>query len=153
MTHCDKCKGKYGANSKICSSPRCTCHQTEPPCKHIDECYKDGFCMMCGAKTESTETSGTETNVKNMEEEIEFELSIVNYIAKKPDDIFKVLAYAMRGLEEYKKNLTAKNANIDLIVRNLKPEHYEELKKYVIPEVFESLGLQDAIKVVEKSAP
>lgn len=109
--------------------------------------------MMCGAKTESTETSGTETNVKNMEEEIEFELSIVNYIAKKPDDIFKVLAYAMRGLEEYKKNLTAKNANIDLIVRNLKPEHYEELKKYVIPEVFESLGLQDAIKVVEKSAP
>jgi len=67
MTHCDKCKGKYGANSKICSSPRCTCHQTEPPCKHIDECYKDGFCMMCGAKTESTETSGTETNYNQID--------------------------------------------------------------------------------------
>lgn len=54
-------------------------------------------------------------------------------------DLFKIV---LNSLEDYKDESVKRNANIDLIVRNLKPEYLVELKKLVIPEVFESLGIE-----------
>ncbi len=48
---------------------------------------------------------------------------------------------AILALENYRREVTKRNSNIWLVVKNLKPEHLEEIKKLVIPEVFEDLGL------------
>lgn len=63
-------------------------------------------------------------------------------ISKKPQLSFEILAAVIEGLKSYGAEITKRNSYIDLIVRNLKPEYWEELKKYVVPEVFESLGLE-----------
>jgi hypothetical protein len=86
-----------------------------------------------------------------MEKELKQAMIVLDMKAELEKDIEffpMVMSAALEGLELYRKNMTNRNANIDLIVRNLKPEHYEEISKYVIPEVFESLGMQDAIKVI-----
>ncbi len=75
---------------------------------------------------------------------------VYNFVKDDPAFASSVVENVMDGLTAYSTELRKKNANIDLIVRNLKPEHYAELKKYVVPEVFENLGLQDAIAVIEK---
>lgn len=80
----------------------------------------------------------------------EVEIGVMIETEKDPEFVYVILHAAMKGLENYRKQITKKNAYIDMIVRNLKPEYYDELKKYVIPEVFESLGLQDAISIIEK---
>lgn len=83
--------------------------------------------------------------------EMQLEADVMRQVEQNPEFVFTLLHAAVQGLENYRKEITKKNSQIDLIVRNLKPEYYAELKKYVVPEVFENLGLQDAIKVVESN--
>lgn len=88
---------------------------------------------------------------KNLQRRIAAEIAVLEEIERDPEFMFALLSVAIKGLENYRKEITKKNSYINMIVRNLKPEYYAELKKYVIPEIFEVLGLQDAIRVVESS--
>jgi hypothetical protein len=62
-------------------------------------------------------------------------------VEKEPKLAFEIMSYAINGLIDYKKKLAKHEANLWLVVKNLKPEHLEEIKKLIIPEVFEDLEL------------
>lgn len=59
-----------------------------------------------------------------------------------PDFAMSILGNVVDGLADYRRQITKKNSNIHLIVMNLKPEYLEKMKEFIIPEVFESLGIR-----------
>ena len=66
---------------------------------------------------------------------------MMTMVEEDPNLAFEIMSYAINGLINYKKKLAKHEANLWLVVKNLKPEHLEEIKKLIIPEVFEDLGL------------
>lgn len=70
-------------------------------------------------------------------------------VTKDPKFAFDILGAALQGIEELRLESMKKNANIHLIVMNLKPEYLEEMKKLIIPDVFESLGIDVGTKYDE----
>ncbi len=66
---------------------------------------------------------------------------ICGAIAKDPKHAFEILDAIVIGLQEYKQKVDKQHSNLDLVIRNLKPEYLIEMKKLIIPEVFESLNL------------
>lgn len=80
-----------------------------------------------------------------MKEEIEkYKICAEVYqaVLNDPEFTMSILGNAMDALAEYRRQVTKKNSNIHLIVMNLKPEHLKEMKEFIIPEVFESLGIK-----------
>ncbi len=67
--------------------------------------------------------------------------SIDMFIREDVNNARIVMDMIINGLESYEREVTKRNSNIWLVVKSLKPEHLEEMKKLIIPEVFEDLGL------------
>jgi len=59
-----------------------------------------------------------------------------------PNFAKEVLNYMLSGLHDYRKVFVKKNSCIDLIVRNIKPEYIEEMRKVIIDDVFEVVGIK-----------
>lgn len=68
-------------------------------------------------------------------------VSVQKLIHQKPEMSVDILNAIIIGLQQREEDLDKKASNIWLVVKNLKPEHLEEMKKLIIPEVFESLNL------------
>ena len=66
----------------------------------------------------------------------------------KIDDTFltEMIDLVQWWLNSKEKSLNKSRSNIWLIVKNLKPESLEELRKLIIPEVFEDVGLVELNK-------
>lgn len=62
-------------------------------------------------------------------------------VTENPAFGLEIMALITDGLKEYKHKIDKRSANIWLVVKNLKPEYLEVLKKIIIPEVFEDLNL------------
>ena len=74
-------------------------------------------------------------------EEVKQSAWIQSKIMHRPEFAMEVLSWVLSALEKSRQETDKRNSNIDLIVRNLKPEHLEEMKKLITPEIFTSLGI------------
>lgn len=66
---------------------------------------------------------------------------VMTMVEKEPQIALEVIQYALDGLRKRENNLKKKETNLWLVVKNIKPEYLEEMKKLIIPEIFENLNL------------
>lgn len=76
--------------------------------------------------------------VKKIEAEAE---EVVRRIIDEPDGAIRLFNELLWAFEEKEERMAKREGNLWHVLKNLKPEHLEEMKKLIAPEVFESLGL------------
>jgi hypothetical protein len=83
----------------------------------------------------------TPEEIEKIDKAVTLEL-VYKKIVSDPSYTFRLMEVVEAGLRDSQAEFNKKNSNLWLIVKNLKPEYLEEMKKLIIPEVFESLGIE-----------